>query len=186
MQNTGFSSLDASRTWICFWNLHSLALLQQPLPSSPDRQSIISFLRSCQHPDGGFGGGPFQLPHLATTYAAVAALVTLGGPEALEWIERDKLFNYLLSMCVPLEKGGGMPMHEGGEVDIRGCYCALAACHMLCLDKRKLAEACSLAHYVSSCQVIVSFSIVCVVSSTGDPFIKRLNIYTESRRRTWR
>lgn len=36
-----------------------------------------------QHPDGGFGGGPFQLAHLAPTYAAVAALVTLGGEDAL-------------------------------------------------------------------------------------------------------
>ena len=36
-----------------------------------------------QHPEGGFGGGPYQLAHLAPTYAAVSALVTLGGTEAL-------------------------------------------------------------------------------------------------------
>lgn len=36
-----------------------------------------------QHPEGGFGGGPYQLAHLAPTYAAVAALVTLGGEDAL-------------------------------------------------------------------------------------------------------
>ncbi len=36
-----------------------------------------------QHPEGGFGGGPYQLAHLAPTYAAVAALVTLGGQDAL-------------------------------------------------------------------------------------------------------
>jgi hypothetical protein len=36
-----------------------------------------------QHPEGGFGGGPYQLAHLAPTYAAVSALVTLGGADAL-------------------------------------------------------------------------------------------------------
>lgn len=38
---------------------------------------------SAQHPEGGFGGGPYQLAHLAPTYAAVAALVALGGEDAL-------------------------------------------------------------------------------------------------------
>ena len=42
----------------------------------------------CQSPDGGFGGGPGHLPHLAATYAAVNALVTLGTEEAYNIINR--------------------------------------------------------------------------------------------------
>lgn len=62
---------------------------------------------------GGFGGGPQQLPHLATTYAAVAALVTIGGPHALHTINRTALQAFLQSRCVPAEQGGGMTMHHG-------------------------------------------------------------------------
>lgn len=36
--------------------------------------SIVDFLKCCQNADGGFGGGPGQLSHLATTYAGVMAL----------------------------------------------------------------------------------------------------------------
>ncbi len=143
--------MDASRPWICYWILHSLALLDLPLPPTPSRLSIIDFLAACQHPSGGFGGGPFQLPHLATTYAAVSALVTLG-PDTLQVINRDALFQFLLTMCVPADRGGGMTMHQGGEVDIRGCYCALATCHMLSLNTSQLADACSLEAYVAACQ----------------------------------
>lgn len=148
----GFSSLDASRPWICFWIIHSLALLGAPLPETPPRRSVIDFLAACQHPTGGFGGGPFQLPHLATTYAAVASLVTLGGAEALDVIDRPGLSSFLLSMCAPGDAGGGMTMHAGGEVDIRGCYCALAAAHMAGLDPGAVADACSLEAYVAACQ----------------------------------
>jgi len=49
---------------------------------------VVSFLSSCQHPQGGYGGGPCQLAHLAPTYAAVSALLTLGGQEALNSINR--------------------------------------------------------------------------------------------------
>lgn len=49
---------------------------------------VVAFLNSCQHPDGGYGGGPGQMAHLAPTYAAVSALLTLGGEEALSSINR--------------------------------------------------------------------------------------------------
>lgn len=66
----GFIALDASRTWICYWVAHALALLGAPLPAGRERQALVDFLATCQHPgEGGFGGGPYQLPHLAPTYA---------------------------------------------------------------------------------------------------------------------
>ena len=84
---TTMLSLDASRPWIIYWSVHTLALLGAPLTTS-ESSRIAHFLRHCQSPSGGFGGGPGQLPHLATTYAAVSALVTLGTAEALGVVNR--------------------------------------------------------------------------------------------------
>lgn len=41
----------------------------------------------------------------------------------------------------------------GGEVDVRGCYLALAVAHMLDLDIPALAARCGLVDYVRRCQV---------------------------------
>lgn len=86
-----FTVLDASQTWIAFWNLHSLALMEAPLPQSLREEDLVEFLGLCQAEMGGFGGGPRQMPHLAATYAAVMSLVTIGTPEALNLIDRPKL-----------------------------------------------------------------------------------------------
>eukprot|EP00193_Tetraselmis_chui_P004692 CAMPEP_0177767152 /NCGR_PEP_ID=MMETSP0491_2-20121128/8925_1 /TAXON_ID=63592 /ORGANISM="Tetraselmis chuii, Strain PLY429" /LENGTH=522 /DNA_ID=CAMNT_0019283653 /DNA_START=265 /DNA_END=1833 /DNA_ORIENTATION=- len=156
----GFVSLDASRPWILYWALHGLALLGAPLPGEeggseggvPDGASVVAFLSSCQHPKGGFGGGPGQLPHLAPTYAAVAALVTLGSREALAAVDRPAMADFLKRMCVPLQAGGGFTVHEGGEVDVRGCFTALATAHMLGLDVQELGRLSSTPEFVRACQ----------------------------------
>ncbi|CAG9467296.1 unnamed protein product [Pedinophyceae sp. YPF-701] len=162
----GFIALDASRTWIAYWNIHSLALLGRPLPPPPKsagpervaqgptatREALISFLASCQSPRGGFGGGPGQLPHLATTYAAIAALVELGGDDALAVPDRGALWEMLLRHCVPPEEGGGMRVTEGGEVDIRGSYTAVASAYMVGLDVAELDRRAGIVDYVRRCQ----------------------------------
>ena len=81
---------------------------------SPD---VASFLGSCQHPDGGFGGGPQQLPHLAPTYAAVAALADLGQPAALAVIDRSGALAFVQRMAVPSEQGGGFRVCDGARRD---------------------------------------------------------------------
>lgn len=148
----GFIGLDASRPWLTFWMVHSLALLQQPLPAEVAAENIVRFLQRCQAPSGGFGGGPGQLPHLAPTYAAVATLVTLGGPAALQAVDRQAMLGFLQRMCVPAHLGGGFFLCKDGEVDVRGCYCAMATAHMLDLDAKALAQAASMVEYVRSCQ----------------------------------
>lgn len=50
--------------------------------------SVCQFLELCQSPEGGFGGGPGQYPHLAPTYAAVNALCIIGTEEAYDVINR--------------------------------------------------------------------------------------------------
>jgi len=86
-----FVSLDSSRPWLCYWILHSLAMLNQPFGPAMNKRTI-DFLSRCQDPHGGYGGGPGQMAHLATTYAAVNALVTVGGEKALGSIDRYLLF----------------------------------------------------------------------------------------------
>ena len=57
--SSGFVSLDASRSWICYWILHALYLLNsEPLHIYP---SVINTLRHMQNNYGGFSGGPGQI-----------------------------------------------------------------------------------------------------------------------------
>ncbi|WIA37295.1 hypothetical protein OEZ86_014233 [Tetradesmus obliquus] len=149
---SGFISLDASRPWICYWVLHGLALLQAPLPSSISSSQVITFLQACQHASGGYGGGPGHLPHLAPTYAAVCALLTLGGAEAYDSIDRAGVWDFLCRMAVPPEQGGGFRMHEGGECDARSCFTALAVASALCLDVPGLVARSGVVDFLRRCQ----------------------------------
>ena len=79
--------LDASRPWLCYWILHALDVLGHTLPVE-QVDTVAAFLARCQAPEGGFGGGPGQMPHLAATYAAVSALASLGTEAAYKVIDR--------------------------------------------------------------------------------------------------
>lgn len=82
----GYTSLDASRPWILYWVLHSFALLGGEL-DKPGKARVVDLLLACQSEEGGFGGGPGQLPHLAPTYAAVCALA-YAGEEGWDKVDR--------------------------------------------------------------------------------------------------
>ncbi|CAH9088095.1 unnamed protein product [Cuscuta epithymum] len=122
-----FSVLDANRPWLCYWMIHAIALLGECIHDEL-RDNVIDFLSRCQDPNGGYGGGPGQMPHLATTYAAVNTLITLGGQKSYSSIRRDKLYSFLLRMK---ETNGGFRMHDGGEVDVRACYTAISVASIL-------------------------------------------------------
>ncbi|XP_021324041.1 protein farnesyltransferase subunit beta isoform X1 [Danio rerio] len=109
-----YECLDASRPWLCYWILHSLELLEEPVPAAV-ASDVCQFLARCQAPTGGFGGGPGQQAHLAPTYAAVNALCILGTEEAYNVINRETLLDFLYSVKQP---DGSFVMHIGGEVDV--------------------------------------------------------------------
>uniref|UniRef100_A0A4W6FXY7 Farnesyltransferase, CAAX box, subunit beta n=1 Tax=Lates calcarifer TaxID=8187 RepID=A0A4W6FXY7_LATCA len=73
-----YECLDASRPWLCFWILHSLELLEEPIPSAVASEAQQEV----------FAGGPGQHAHLAPTYAAVNALCIIGTEEAYNVIDR--------------------------------------------------------------------------------------------------
>ncbi|XP_071865943.1 farnesyl transferase beta subunit [Bombus fervidus] len=117
-----YQCLDSSRPWLCYWSLHSLQILGERLEYD-EYSKIIGFLAKCQSPEGGFGGGPGQHPHLASTYAAINALCTIGTPQAYQVIDRKGLKQFLASLH---GEDGSFSLHKDGETDIRGIYCALS------------------------------------------------------------
>ncbi|KAI8833214.1 terpenoid cyclases/protein prenyltransferase alpha-alpha toroid [Chytridium lagenaria] len=154
----GFVSLDASKPWLIYWIIHSLDLLKDPLSASRTRQvppiadfnllcRIADTVSRCQHPEGGFAGGPGQSPHLATTYAAVNALAIVGTEKAYQCINRPAMLKWLLSLKLP---DGSFQMNRGGEVDVRGSYCAISVAKMLNLLTPQLTD--GVAAYIAKCQ----------------------------------
>jgi len=141
-----YEGLDASRPWIAYWILHSLELLGEPIPAEVC-QKVVDFLSSCQSPTGGYGGGPGQYAHLATTYAAVMALCILGTTEAYGSIDRQKLKGFFKSCKQP---DGSFVMHVGGEVDIRGAYCSAAVAVLTNIMDLDLFD--KTAEWIVSCQ----------------------------------
>ncbi|XP_031379770.1 protein farnesyltransferase subunit beta [Punica granatum] len=141
-----FCVLDANRPWLCYWILHSLALLEGSIDDELENNAI-DFLCRCQDPSGGYAGGPGQMPHLATTYAAVNSLISLGGHRALSSIHRDSIYAFLRQMKQP---NGGFRMHDGGEVDVRACYTAISVASILNILDDRLVE--YVGDYILSCQ----------------------------------
>ncbi|XP_044501308.1 protein farnesyltransferase subunit beta-like [Mangifera indica] len=141
-----FCVLDANRPWICYWILHSIALLGQSIDVALEDRTI-DFLSRCQDPDGGYAGGPGQMPHLATTYAAVNALITLGSDKSLLSIDRGKMYTFLKRMKDP---SGAFRMHDEGEIDVRACYTAISVASMLNILDDDLVR--DVGNYILSCQ----------------------------------
>ncbi|KAJ1360817.1 hypothetical protein KIN20_019900 [Parelaphostrongylus tenuis] len=167
-----YSGLDASRTWMCYWGLHSLNILGAS-PAHAQKTDILAFLKTCQHPDGGFGGGPGQYAHLAPTYASVMALASLQMEDALSAIDLKSLSRFLHRMkqptgrsrctlvvkpifaeqwiirCQTYEGGfGGEPFAEahGGYA-----YCGVAS--LVILDRYRLADSESFLHWLVNRQM---------------------------------
>ncbi|XP_076905171.1 protein farnesyltransferase subunit beta-like [Bidens hawaiensis] len=141
-----FSVLDANRPWICYWILHSIALLGESVDVALEN-NVIDFISRCQDQHGGYGGGPGQMPHLATTYAAVNTLITLGGNKSLKSINRGKIYSFLRRMK---HTSGGFSMHEGGEIDVRACYTAISVASVLSIIDEELVR--GVGDYIVSCQ----------------------------------
>lgn len=121
-----FAMMDASRPWILYWGLQSMTALG--LDISAYQKRVAHTFSLAQHPEGGYGGGYGQLPHLACTYAAVLSLAMAGGTESYNSINRKALWHFLGRMK---QADGGFTMAEGGEEDIRGAFCAMVILSLL-------------------------------------------------------
>ena len=141
--------LDASQPWLAYWMVHSLRLLWCEL-SDKLKDGIVNLMKSCQHPEGGFAGGPRQLAHLAPTYGAVNCLASILSTDALDVIDRGRLGDWLFSLRLP---DGSFMMHYGGEVDVRGAYCAIATASLTGILKTRPEIFEGTAEWIAQCQV---------------------------------
>ncbi|OQR74103.1 protein farnesyltransferase subunit beta-like [Tropilaelaps mercedesae] len=141
-----YQNLDASGPWLCYWSVHALNLLGRTLDDST-KSALVRYLNRCKHPGGGYGGGPRQFAHLAATYGAINCLISLGTREAYDSIDREKLLPFLLRLH---QSDGSFVMHEGGEVDVRGTYCALAVARLTNILCDQLTDKC--ADFILKCQ----------------------------------
>lgn len=54
-----YSAMDSSQLWSIYWIFNSLALLNKsPLQYY---QFAVHYIKASEHPDGGYGGGPYQV-----------------------------------------------------------------------------------------------------------------------------
>ncbi|GER35749.1 farnesyl-protein transferase beta subunit [Striga asiatica] len=157
-----FAVLDANRPWLCYWIMHSIALLGDCVDDKLEND-IIGFLQRCQDQNGGYGGGPGQMPHLATTYAAINTLLTVGGHKSLSSINRGKLYEFLLRMK---DSSGGFRMHDGGEIDVRACYTAISKIQIFMCK--------------TACSLIPIMKVASVLSILDDKLIQGVGDYIVS------
>ncbi|KAH8111560.1 terpenoid cyclases/Protein prenyltransferase [Phellopilus nigrolimitatus] len=125
-----FISQDASQPWLMFWTIQAFHLFGASFDPR-NRQRCIDTIMACQHPEGGFGGGPHQFPHLLPTYAAVSALAVVGRPGpggGWDQIDRAKMYAFFLSLKQP---DGSFLVARDSEVDVRGIYCLFCAAALL-------------------------------------------------------
>ncbi|WFD31501.1 protein farnesyltransferase [Malassezia sp. CBS 17886] len=160
-----YVAFDANRAWLIYWVAHSLDLLGTPLRGAM-RVRAISTLLHMQHAAGGFGGGPSQIGHLMSTYAAVNALAILGGPGdgphgadadaetgsaatrgGWDAIDRPALYAWMMRLKQP---DGSFLVHEHGEIDVRATYCVIVVASLLGLVSDELLE--GVGPFVASCQ----------------------------------
>uniref|UniRef100_M4ENG5 Prenyltransferase alpha-alpha toroid domain-containing protein n=1 Tax=Brassica campestris TaxID=3711 RepID=M4ENG5_BRACM len=124
-----FSSLDANRPWICYWILHSIALLGESVDDELENNTI-DFLGRCQGSDGGYGGGPGQSllvrVHDMGEMDVRACYLAISIASILNILDDELtqgLGDYILS-CQTYEGGiGGEP---GSEAHAGNTYCGLA------------------------------------------------------------
>jgi len=118
---------------------------------------------------GGFGGGPGQMPHCATSYAAVQTLIIIAGqgethPNASEMALdllrriRGELYVWFLTLRHQFPSASssssttpcGYRMHHDGEVDVRATYTICAMASLLNVLTERLTE--GMAEYIALCQ----------------------------------
>jgi protein farnesyltransferase subunit beta len=92
---------DSGQPWFLFWNTQSLELLAQPnLKMDHEMKSrCVDYLRQCHNPEeGGFRGAPHIMSHVASTYAAIMAIVNISTEEAYNLVDLAAMKKYLCTV----------------------------------------------------------------------------------------
>ena len=130
-QAAGDSALCAvvSTLEACWQTIENIALPQHMDLTDEEISLLEPSTNRTSYRGGGFGGGPGQMAHAATSYAAVLALCivatsscgAVSSKMAWDLLERIRkpMYAWLLSLQQP---HGGFRMHHDGEIDVRGRF----------------------------------------------------------------
>jgi hypothetical protein len=148
-------------------------LKQDPILSAAINDSNDENDETVELVGGGFGGGPGQMAHAATNYAAVLALCILAGsgdcPAAYTLLEQRRQGLYIWLLSLKQRDTGSFRMQHDGEIDVRATYCVMAVAKLLhiCTDTLTV----SAMNYVSACQTYEG-------GFGGEPFTEAHGGYT--------
>ena len=99
----GMVGQDSGQPWFLYWLTNGVEVCNKEsafAKLTPEmKQRACAYLRRCHNDvQGGFSGAPGLESHLASTYAAVLAIVNIGTKEAYDIIDRQKMRTYLCSL----------------------------------------------------------------------------------------
>ncbi|KAH3676488.1 hypothetical protein WICPIJ_009068 [Wickerhamomyces pijperi] len=141
-----FKMLDHSQPWLYYWSTNCLALLGEEV-SEDIKRKLISKLFTMMSSDGGIGGGPGQIGHVAAAYSGVLAFANIGTEEDWAKIDRKAMYQWLMALK---NEDGSFCMHIGGESDTRAVYCVLTIASTLNILTEELIE--GTAEWIGRCQ----------------------------------
>lgn len=146
----GYSKMMTNVPWMGYWLSNGAMSLKSglmPMEATGLNMRIMECFTYSSAGIGGFAGGRGQLPHIASTYAAVLTLANAYDEEVLEKVDRAAIRKWLKSLKQP---DGSFVMHQGGESDCRAVYCALVVAKLLDIWDDELVSGCG--EWLLSCQ----------------------------------
>lgn len=145
-------AFDGGQPWMIYWIVHAIDVLDYPPKYLEDEKLLskcVQLISLCQSPQGGFQGGPYQLPNLLPTYAAILSIISLGSEEGYKMIDREGMYRFLMGRRNPNLKGSFL-VHEKGECDMRGAYTAIIIADVLNIMTDELKD--GVGDYIASLQ----------------------------------
>lgn len=143
-----YIQLDSVHPFMLYWLANAQNLLdagletdtQNPLAASTlddaTKLLISAKITEClvDNGEGGIAGGRNQMGHVASTFAAVLALVSAGDFAFLDNI-KGKLYKWFMLLK---KEDGSFQMHRNGESDTRSMYCVLVVTSLLNIQTPEL------------------------------------------------
>ena len=166
----GYQSIDSGQPWIPYWLTNILEITENSLEDLPKmlRTKLIKYLTNLHNNEtGGFRGAKSLQSHVASTYGAILAIANIAWEDAYKIVDKKLMKEFLKSVFwrgeskdantsvksseLKVGKNGSYIMHENGEYDLRGCYCALVVADILGLLPDEELTA-GMGDFIASCQ----------------------------------
>ncbi|KAJ9554866.1 hypothetical protein OSB04_009480 [Centaurea solstitialis] len=125
-----------------YWGLTTLDILGKL--EAVEQEQVVSWIISCQHESGGFGGNEGHDPHVLYTLSAIQILALF---DKIDVLDIEKVSSYVASLQ---NEDGSFSGDIWGEIDTRFSYVAICSLALLQrLDKINVEKA---VKYIISCK----------------------------------